>query len=126
MPLRVKLAAALFALGLDPKTTEFDHDPALGLRPVDPETGDTVPAANDPKHIVPRARAAHRHKTVGDHRPLSGDISRIAKLKDVERKEAAFRQRLLAKTAGERAPKPKRRSRPIPARPFQKRTRKDA
>lgn len=121
MPLIVKLRAALHALGLDPDEVDFDHDPALGLRPIDPETGDTVPPANDWRHITPRARLAHREKTAGDSRPLSGDISKIAKLKRVEANEQAFRRRLLDKSSGETPPAPKRAKRKIPARPWPKR-----
>ena len=101
MPMSVKLDAALLALGLDPAAVDFDHDPALAMRPIDPATGDTIPAANDPRHIVPRGRADHRAKTLGGHRPLSGDVSKIAKLKRVEREQEEFRARLLAKRPGQ-------------------------
>jgi hypothetical protein len=119
MPLSVKLASALIALGLDPDDVDFDHDPALAMRPIDPETGDTIPPANDPRAIVPRASAAHKIKTAGTHVPLSGDISKIAKLKDVEKKEAAFRARLLARDTGEDPPATKKKA--WPKRPFSSR-----
>jgi hypothetical protein len=98
IPLGVKVRACLLALGLDPDAVEFDHDPALGLRPIDPVTGDTIPPQNDPRYIVPRAKAAHDVKTNGAHVPLSGDKAKIAKLKRVEADEQAFRERVLAKT----------------------------
>lgn len=92
IPLRVKLDAALIALGLDPKATEFDHDPALGLRPVNAAGDDFDPPQLDPRHIVPRAAAVHYAKTNG-HRPgeklvttANSDKGRIAK---AERLEAA-------------------------------------
>lgn len=119
MPLAVKLAAALHALGLDPSAVDFDHDPALGLRPRDPETGDTIPPANDWRHIVPRDRRAHHDKTFGTHVPLSGDVSKIAKVKRLSAEQEAFRARLLTK--GSDAP-----ARPSswPKRPFAKRPHK--
>ena len=89
MPLKVKLAAALFCLGLDPDDVDWHHEPPLGLRPIDPITGDTDPPANNPKHIIPMARAGHKART-------PADVTAIAKVKRVSRKHEAFRQRLLA------------------------------
>lgn len=120
MSLAVKLAAALHALGLDPGDVDFDHFPSLAMRPVDPETGDTIPPANDARYIVPMARAEHKSKTFGDSRPLSGDISLIRKLTRVEAKQAAFRARLLAKDTGDDPP-PQKRRRAWPARKFARR-----
>lgn len=117
MPLAVKLASALYALGIDPDDVDFDHDPALAMRPIDPETGDTIPPANSPRHIVPRPRAAHKAKTFGSHVPLSGDVQKIKKLRRVEKDEAAFRARLLAKESGD-TPAPKR-GRAWPKRKFE-------
>ena len=119
MPLAVKLAACLHLLGIDPDNVEFDHDPSLGMRPRDPETGDWIPPANDPRHIVPRSADGHKLKTFGDHVPLSGDVSKIAKLDRIEKEQAAFRARLLAKETGE--PVVKRKA--WPKRPFPKRPR---
>lgn len=126
MSVGVKLRAALYALGLDPDDVDFDHQPSLAMRPVDPETGDTIPPANDWRFIVPLSRSAHKSKTFGSHVPLSSDVAQISKLKRVEKDEAAFRARLLAKDAGEPpAPKkskswPKRQlqGRSWPKRPF--------
>lgn len=121
MSLSIKLSAALYALGLDPDDVEYDHCPALAMRPVDPATGDTVPPANDPRYIVPRSRADHKAKTFGTSIPLSGDISQIRKLDRVEEKHAAFRQKVLAKTTpADVAPAQRRRACAIPSRPFQK------
>lgn len=116
MPLSVKLASALIALGLEPEDTNFDHSPALAMRPIDPETGDTIPPANDPRFIVPMSRADHKAKTFGNATPLSGDVSKIAKLDRVEAKAAAFRARLLAKETG--ADPPPKGKRPWPKRTF--------
>ena len=95
MSLRVKLDAALIALGLDPKATQFDHDPALGLRPLNEDGTDTVPPQLDPKHIVPRSTAAHRTKTTGTPpgqkvvTVANGDIHKIAKAKRIEEERLA-------------------------------------
>jgi len=110
MSLRVQRDAALWALGLDPENVDFHHDPILAARPIDPETGDTIPPANDPRHITPMAREAHKERT-------PQDIKTVAKVKRLEKKEKEFRARLEA-TFREcfdppPRPKPKRR---IPAR----------
>ena len=122
MSLGVKLAACLIRLGIDPEDVEWDHDPALAMRPIDPATGDTIPPANDPKHIVPLASARHKAKTFGDHVPLSGDVSKIRKLDRIEADQAAFRARLLAKEIGEPVVTKKR---PWPKRAFGKRPKRE-
>ena len=97
IPMRAQRDSALWALGLDPKTTQFDHDPALGLRPVNADGTDYDPPQLDPRFIVPRETGEHARKTDGDHVPLSGDKSKIAKTKRLEEKHGAFRQRMLAR-----------------------------
>lgn len=85
MPLAVKLRAALRLAGLDPDAKiQWDHDPALAMR----ERTDKgwIPAANDDLYIVPRTKASHAEKTFGTHVPLSGDISKIAKMKRIAEK----------------------------------------
>jgi hypothetical protein len=149
MPLKTKLAAALHALGLDPSAVDFDHCPALAMRPVDPVTGDTVPSQNDHRFIVPRSREDHKAKTDGTHIPLSGDLSQIAKVKRIERKREEFCRAVLAKGSAPDSPQsaggraraaslsPARRaeiaslaactrwgSRSIPSRPFPKRSKR--
>lgn len=95
MSLRVKLDAALIALGLDPRATQFDHDPALGLRPLNEDGTDTVPPQLDPKHIVPRSTPAHRTKTTGTPpgqkvvHVANGDQHKIAKAARLERARRA-------------------------------------
>jgi hypothetical protein len=96
---------------------EWDHCPALGLRCVNPATGELEPAPNDPRFIRPMRKLEHRQKTLGTASPLSGDISLIAKQKRIEEQTAAFRARLLAKTPGGQRP----RSSKIPSRPLPKR-----
>lgn len=65
IPDRVKLEAALRRFGLTIKEVEFDHSPALALRPINPLTGDTIPPANDPDHIDMLLTQEHRVKTFG-------------------------------------------------------------
>jgi hypothetical protein len=45
--------------------THFDHRPALWERLFDDETGDTIPPANDPKHIEAITRDEHDKRTHG-------------------------------------------------------------
>ena len=112
MGLKVQRDSALWALGLDPENVDWHHDPILAARPIDSETGDTIPPANDPRHITPMAREAHKART-------PTDIRTVAKVKRLEKDEAEFRERLEAKRWVEGLfnisprPKPKRR---IPAR----------
>ena len=88
------------------------------MRPIDPETGDTIPPANDPRFITPLSRAVHKAKTFGNATPLSGDVSKIAKLDRIEEGAAAFRARLLAKETGDDAPA--RSKHRWPKRPFRR------
>ena len=98
IPMRAQRDAALWALRLDPANTEFNHDPPIELRPLNDAGTDTVPPMNDPRHIVPMSKEAHKKETFGDPAvPLSGHISRIAKTKRLEEKHVAFRQRMLAR-----------------------------
>jgi hypothetical protein len=73
---------------------QLDHDPALGLRPVD-ETGlDYSPGQHDPRFLVWRTKGDHARKTTGrkGESKLSisgnGDVSRIAKAERIEKKRA--------------------------------------
>ena len=117
MPLRVKVAAALHALNLDPADVQWDHDPPLQLRVWDEKTKDTIPPANDPKHIVPRAAAAHRAKTNGPATKAraQGDKTEIAKTRRLAERQAALRQSIDTKKPGApRASKSRMKSRPFP------------
>jgi len=105
IPLGVKLRSALIALGLDPDHVEWHHEPPLKLRPW---TGtDYDPPANDPAHIVPMAKVEHRERTA------AADIPAIAKVRRVTKAELSFRERVLARWAGEPKPPSKWRSRPF-------------
>lgn len=132
IPLSVKLEAALYALGYTEEEIrggqiEWDHCPALALRFVDPETGDLVPAANDPRFIRPMRKGDHGMKTHGrrlgesrNARRVDGDRHAINRAKDLEREHAAFRARLLAKVDPDAEPPPARkRKQTIPSRPFE-------
>lgn len=102
MPMRVKLEAALRALGLTLETVDFDHCPALQQRVWNPVAKDTQPAANDPAFIVPRSREDHRDKTSGGKTKAraQGDVTEIARTKNLAESQAAFRRRMLAKEPG--------------------------
>jgi len=65
MPLGVKVKSALYALGIDPDDVEWDHNPPLALRRIDEETGEYIPAENDPRYIQPLSKEAHKRKTNG-------------------------------------------------------------
>lgn len=130
IPLGVKLKAALALAGFTedeietPGAIEYDHAPALALRVVDEETGELVPPANDWRCIRPRRKADHRAKTCGrkgEKRVTSygSDIHAVAKCPRLAKKEAEFRQRLLAKDEGEPRRTPQRPGRKLQSRPFQ-------
>jgi hypothetical protein len=104
MPLSVKLQAAILQLGLDPACVDFDHDPALGLRPFDKETNVYTPDANDPRFITVRDRKGdHRVKTSGNKATSAGsDIHRIAKSKRIAEKRAAAEEAEASRATGER------------------------
>lgn len=84
-----QLRELMTELGYEEGALELDHDPALGLRPIDPDTGAHVPAQHDPKALVWRPSSAHRLKTSGQkgESKLSidpnSDQSRIAKVKRI-------------------------------------------
>ena len=126
IPMGVKLNACLLLLGFTeeeittPGAIEFDHTPSLGLRSVDPETGEMIPAPNDPKHIVPLRKSDHRRKTNGPAAcAAGGDIHAIAKAKRLQASHEELRRRL---TTPGKVEKPKSK---WPSRPFPK-TRKES
>lgn len=127
IPDRVKLIAALRRMGLTITEVQFDHNPALWLRPINPLTGDTIPPANDPDHIDMLLLVEHKTKTFGrggDKRitTAGSDIGNISKTRRVSADHEEFRRRMLAKDAGEEPPveKQKRKSK-WPSRPFSRR-----
>lgn len=112
IPDRVKLIAALRRYGLTIEDVEFDHDPALALRPVNPATGDTIPPANDPEHIRMLLITEHRRKTFGPGgekriTTAGSDVGNIAKVRRLSKKQEEMRRRMLAKESGTE-PKAKR------------------
>lgn len=127
IPVGVKLHAVLLMLGFTEEEIaggiDWNHNPPLALRFVDPETGEISPPANDPKHIEPMRRFDHHERTFGpggEKRITSagGDIHAIAHTRRAAKKEEAFRQRLLAKAGGVEPPPSKTRKRPIQSRGF--------
>ena len=112
MTLRVQRDAALYALGLVPGHVEYHHEPALGIRPYDPETCRWMPDANDAKHIIPLAKDAHKDR-------YSGDRKAIDKTRRNGEAETAFRAKLLSKSTGDDVRDVKRHR--IPSRPFRSR-----
>lgn len=116
VPYSIKLAAALLQLGLDPKTAELDHNPALARRRRLPD-GRYDPDESDPRFLQWKAPEAHAEKTFGrggEKRitTAGSDIGEIAKMKRLTKDEEAFRSRLLAKEPGE----PRQKRGTIPAR----------
>lgn len=127
IPDRVKLQAALRRFGLTTKDVQFDHNPALELRPYNALTGDTIPPANDPDHIDMLLVDEHKVKTFGrgGEKRVStadGDIGKIAKVRRLTAAQEESRRRMLAKDAGET---PGRKSK-WPKRSFPKRPKKGA
>lgn len=136
IPMRVKLAACLRLLGFEPGARiEWDHTPALGLRPVNADGTDYDPPQLDPKHIEPKLHEPHKLKTNGrrGESDLSidsnSDKARIAKAKRLETAREASKafyrtmveaneQSSVVKLEKSRWPQ----GRKIPSRPFQKRS----
>jgi hypothetical protein len=73
----------------------------------------------DPRNISPLSPEEHNERTA------KIDVPAIAKAKRLEKKEAAFRQRILDKSNGLAAAKKDRKNK-IPSRPFPKKVKKDA
>lgn len=132
VPLLAQLHAALRQLGFEPHEVELDHDPALGIRPIDPETGLTIPHPNDPRFLVWRPKAEHAVKTTGRSGEsrlsdqANGDTSKAAKVKRISADQEQFRARLLAKSEGREPPQTSRFKRKIPSRPFPKKEKTNA
>lgn len=110
IPMGVKLEAALLLLGFKPgEEVEWDHFPALALRPVNEAGTDYDPPQLDPRHLRPLRPAAHLAKTTGRKGESKfsssggGDTSQAAKVKrlreaEAERAQELMRKRLLATT----------------------------
>ena len=141
IPIKVKFEATVGQNGRCPKCTEklgdweetdFDHNPALTLRPWDEVAQDFIPPQLDPQFIEASHKDCHKIKTFGrggEKRITTrgSDIGERKRVRDLTNSEREFRARLLAKDAGEEAPAPKRgkdkianAKRPWPKRPFPK------
>lgn len=72
----------------------WDHCPPLMQREYDQSRNDTIPAANDPEFIIPKAIPEHRKKTA------EIDIPEIAKTKRLSDEQILFRRRILEKSEG--------------------------
>jgi len=116
MGLRVQRDAALHALGLDPALVEWHHEPPLAIRSYDDETGTYAPDANDPRHIVPMAKQAHKDR-------YGADRSAIDKTARNESKWRRFCAQIAAKAGLDDKPRDVKKHRRIPSRPFQKQRR---
>ncbi|CCF19089.1 conserved protein of unknown function [Pseudorhizobium banfieldiae] len=126
IPDKVKLIAALKRMGLTIEQVQFDHNPALALRPINPLTGDTIPPANDPDHIELLMITEHQKKTYGKSgekvvTTAGSDIGNIAKVRRLTQQQEEARRRMLAKDQGE---KPECTKSKWPKRPFPKRQKK--
>lgn len=71
MPMKVKLEAALRALGLTLETVDFDHTPPLQMRVWRPDKGDTDPPANDPAFIMPSSAPITARRQAAEPRKRS-------------------------------------------------------
>lgn len=128
IPVGAKLHACLLLLCYTEEhipLIQWDHEPALGLRAVNAETGEMTPTPNDPRFIRPMLPDDHAVKTRGAVATTAGsDVGKIAKQKRVIRKEAAFRERILAKGGPATAPKPKKPRRQWPSHPISNRSKR--
>lgn len=80
--------AAILQLGLDPKTAELDHYPAVGMRVINPD-GSLTPAFDDPNFLVWRDPVDHAKKTDGTKATTAGsDKHIIAKIVRFEKAAA--------------------------------------
>ena len=129
IPIGVKLKAALLMLGFSEDEiaggVEWDHQPALALRIVDPVSGELQPHPNDPRYLRPLRTEEHAVKTRGAGATTAGsDVGVAAKLKRLERDRRGgeeFRRRMLTKGPDEPEPPLTKRKRPWPKRAFPKR-----
>jgi hypothetical protein len=100
---------------------DWNHNPPLALRFVDPDTGEISPAANDPKYIEPLRRKDHHKRTFGTPATTAGsDIHAIAKAKRLAKEQEEARRRMLAKSDGSQEIKPRKKTK-WASRPFPKR-----
>jgi len=70
VPLKIQLEVALRQLGLDPKTAQLDHNPALARRRINPVTGEHIPHQHDPSCLEWLDGSVHKVKTAVDIREI--------------------------------------------------------
>ena len=115
IPIGVKLHACLIMLGFSEEEIsggiEWNHNPPLGLRFVDPDTGIMNPHPNDPRHLEPLRTGDHLTQTDGVPATTAGsDKHAIAKVRRIAKDPAGgaeFRRKLLTPTPREERPKSK-------------------
>ena len=91
---------------LRPGAVEWDHFPALELRPINETGTDYDPPQHDPRYIQPLVKIDHALKTNGPkHDHSQGDKGKIAKVKRQERKNEEHIQRMVD-AANEAKPPP--------------------
>ena len=123
IPDRVKLIVTLRELGLTIAEVNFDHHPMLEMRPINEETGETIPPANDPDGIRLLMITDHKRKTFGPGgetriTTAGGDIHALAHTRRLTKDQEDFRRRLLAKEPGQ----PRQRTGKWPTRKFNNRS----
>lgn len=111
LPLSVKLAVALRALGVRESEIDWSHEPALQLRAINEAGTDYVPPQHDPEFLFIRPRADHDRITFKDNGTGRGDLSAIAHVRRSTRKHNDHIARMQAKLGMNPAPAPKRGSR---------------
>ncbi len=102
---------------LGSSSLQLDHDPALGLRRFNPDTGEYHPRANDPRFMAYKPKERHLKKTTGRNPGAERTIT--SKGSDIWLMQK-FRK-LGHKPLGRKWPKGPRSK--IPSRPFPKRPR---
>ena len=91
IPLETRVQSLLLLLVragmLETTDVQWDHHPALELRPLNAAGDDYEPPQLDPRYIQPLVRADHALKTNGPrHDHSQGDKGKIAKVKRIQAK----------------------------------------
>lgn len=107
IPLSIKLAVALRALGVKASDINWSHEPALGLRAINEDGTDYDPPQHDPEYIFIRTKVQHSHITNKNNGTGRSDKGAIAHVRHLTEAQEETRRRILARNEGE--PKPKSR-----------------
>lgn len=118
IPLHVKLAVALAALGVKESQIDWSHEPALGLRAINDAGTDYKPPQLDPAFIFIRPRADHDEITFKDNGTGRGDLTAIAYVKNTAAAQRNHQAVMAAKMSGEQEPEPRTRKKKIQSRGF--------